>query len=857
MKPSNDQFETNIAHLVKLTRGSDRPSDEFIRALTQSALVEFQNEGKGRTRAGKSVPMKLRKILSVAGIAALLIVSLVVFYQMDRDDQPSRLSISTHDVPQALSIKLPASTHEAPLAWVSLPIVLPRPMFVGTPTNMEGLTRLERRRGGPRAPFLAPQGATNVALGKPMSGSGGSPIMGELAWITDGDKEAADGSLVELDPFLQYITIDLQQDHEIYAVLFWHYHKQARVYLDVIVQVARDPDFTKGVVTLFNNDDDNTARLGAGTDLHYVETSEGKLIDAQGVCARYVRLYSNGNNSNDQNHYLEVEVFGIARDSAKQAAKPTNRSLAPLPLKLPKPMFVGTPTNMEGLRLSRSRPRDVAHSSARPTQRQQHPPMAHGGVVAPNGAAVDAMFFRHYGANAFIDTEDDRFSTFGIDVDTGSYTLCRQYIRQGNLPPAEAVRVEEFVNAFDYHYPDPQGGNFALYADAVPWRLGEGRRNSYLLRIGLQSRRLTAEQRKPAVLTFVIDVSGSMSRDNRLGLVKRSLHYLVGQLRPNDRVGIAVYGSSGRTVLDHVSLNHGEQVTHAIESLSPGGSTNAEEGLRVGYIMAQRAYEEGCINRVILCSDGVANVGRTGPDQILEVIRDRAEGGIALSTLGFGMGNYNDVLMEQLADKGDGHYAYIDSFDRAREEFGTKLIQNLQVVARDVKVQVDFNARVVRSYRLIGYENRAVPDEKFRDNTQDGGEIGPGHAVTALYEVKLNPGQQGKIAILNVRYKHPETFRVTELAAQVSTDQVQAKFTDLSEDVQLAALVTEFAEILRQSPWAEGATLAGVLGKVKRLQTRYSGHAQIAELSELISRCTALTAARDIRRPRPLALTVR
>lgn len=193
---------------------------------------------------------------------------------------------------------------------VAIPLVLPKPMFVGTPTNIEGVTHLEKPRGKARDPFLAPAGITNVALNKPVTSSVEEPILGELAWVTDGDKEASDGSLIELDPFTQHVTIDLEGDFEIFAIVVWHYHKQSRVYFDVVVQVANDPDFIEGVQTVFNNDIDNSSGLGVGEDMHYVETNEGKLIDAKGVKGRYVRCYSMGSNASDVNHYLEVEVFG-------------------------------------------------------------------------------------------------------------------------------------------------------------------------------------------------------------------------------------------------------------------------------------------------------------------------------------------------------------------------------------------------------------------------------------------------------------------------------------------------------------------------------------------------------------------
>ncbi|MHC4657169.1 MAG: vWA domain-containing protein, partial [Planctomycetota bacterium] len=316
-------------------------------------------------------------------------------------------------------------------------------------------------------------------------------------------------------------------------------------------------------------------------------------------------------------------------------------------------------------------------------------------------------------------------------------------IHLGHLPPEKAVRVEEFVNYFNYRYSAPQEDTFAVYAEAAPWKFGTGRKNSYLLRLGLKGKQVSEENRKPAILTFVIDVSGSMNRENRLGLVKRSLRILVERLREEDQIGIAVYGSRGKKVMDHRGLYEKAEILAAIESLQAEGSTYAEEGIRIGYEMAENAYKRGYINRVILCSDGVANVGKTGADGILEVIRKKAEKGITLSAVGFGMGNYNDVLMERLGDKGDGHYVYVDTIAEARRVFEENLTGTLQVIARDVKVQVDFNPEVVRSYRLIGYENRDVPDEKFRDDKYDGGEIGAGHSVTALYELKLWPDREG------------------------------------------------------------------------------------------------------------------
>ncbi|MHC4287972.1 MAG: vWA domain-containing protein, partial [Planctomycetota bacterium] len=436
--------------------------------------------------------------------------------------------------------------------------------------------------------------------------------------------------------------------------------------------------------------------------------------------------------------------------------------------------------------------------------------MAHGGTRPPNGEDVDAMFFENYGVNPFIDTEDDHLSTFAIDVDTGSYTVCRRYLQQGNLPPKEAVRVEEFVNYFKYDYEAPQEETFAVYTEAMPWSFGAERKNTHLMRIGLKAMEVADESRKPAVLTFVIDVSGSMNRENRLDLVKRSLEMLIDKLRPQDKIGIAVYGSRGRKVLDHTGLEDKAAILAAIRSLHSTGSTYAEEGIRIGYEMAEEAYIPSFINRVILCSDGVANVGNTGADKILEIIKDKADKGITLSSLGFGMGNYNDVLLERLGDKGNGYYAYIDTIDQARRLF-SNLTGALQVVARDVKIQVDFNPDVVRSYRLIGYENRDVADKDFRNDTVDGGEIGAGHSTTALYELKLWPEKVGKVATTQIRYKNPETYEVTEIAADFGSDDIHANREVISPSFALTTVATEFAEILRESYWAKGASLEDTL----------------------------------------------
>ena len=461
----------------------------------------------------------------------------------------------------------------------------------------------------------------------------------------------------------------------------------------------------------------------------------------------------------------------------------------------------------------------------------------------PNDEAYHDMYFKGAGTNPFIDTEDDHLSTFGMDVDTGSYSIARRYVTESYLPPAEAIRVEEFINAFDYHYDPPAEDAFAIHIDGAPSKFGEGKRLQ-LLRIGLRGRVIPSEHRKDANLTFVIDVSGSMEKENRLELVKKALTLLVDQLRPTDKVGIVVYGSRGRLVLPHTDLTQRSEILAAINSLKPSGSTNAEEGLRIGYDLAWRNASVNHINRVILCSDGVANVGKTGPDEILKEIRAYVKKEITLSTVGFGMGNYNDVLMEQLANTGDGNYAYVDTLSEAKRIFVENLTGTLQLIAKDAKIQVDFNPEVASRFRLLGYENRRLNHEEFRDNTVDAGEVGSGHQVTALYEVKLHPDATGKMATVSIRYADADNHQVHEVSKDISVSQLHESFDAAPATFRLAAAVAEFAEILRESYWAKDGSLDTVHQVVKDAFPEIDSP-QVIELMYLVNKSISYKADRS------------
>ncbi|MCP4429110.1 MAG: DUF3520 domain-containing protein [Chloroflexi bacterium] len=435
-------------------------------------------------------------------------------------------------------------------------------------------------------------------------------------------------------------------------------------------------------------------------------------------------------------------------------------------------------------------------------------------MVPPNGEPVADMFFEDYGVNPIIDTADDNLSTFAIDVDTGSYTIMRRYVNDGNLPPDESVRVEEYVNYFEQDYALPENGAFAIHLEGAPTPYGEN--DSYqLVRVGIQGYDVDPAQRPDATLIFVIDVSGSMDMENRLGLVKESLRMLLDNLRPTDRVGLVVYGSRARTILEPTSVDSRRAIMRAIDRLQSEGSTNAAEGIMFAYDLAAEYQRPGEITRLILCSDGVANVGKTAADAILQY----AEEGISLSTFGFGMGNYNDVLMEQLADQGDGNYAYIDTLDEAERVFVDKLTATIFTIAKDAKIQVEFNASVVERYRLLGYENRDVADEDFRNDAVDAGEIGAGHSVTALYEVKFaenaNPAEVAMI--VRVRFADPDTDEVTEIEQGIAQNEFAASFAEASPRFQMSADVDEYAEILRDSYWAKENTLEPVAGDARRI----------------------------------------
>lgn len=441
-----------------------------------------------------------------------------------------------------------------------------------------------------------------------------------------------------------------------------------------------------------------------------------------------------------------------------------------------------------------------------------------GGNYQPPGDDNSGDQFEDYGENPWIETADDDQATFAVDVDTGSYTVARRYLEAGTLPPPASVRVEEWVNYFDYAYGPPPAGSpdaVAIHVEGAP----SDDEGVWLLRVALKARELPAEERGPANLVFLVDSSGSMGDEDKLPLVQRSLVMMLDGLRPDDTVGLVTYAGVSQVALEPTAVAERERIVDAIESLAASGTTNGEDGLRDAYAMAEDAFRPGGINRVILCTDGDFNVGVAG-DELVALIEDFRDRGVTLSTLGFGQGNYNDRELEALADHGNGNYAYIDSLEEARRVLVEKLLSTLTVVARDAKVQVTFDAAVLR-YRLVGYENRAVADDEYKDDTVDGGELGSGHEVTALFEVQLadefEPAAQ--LIRVGVRYQPAEGGESTEVASPFTAGELRDALVAGSDDFRFAVAVAELARVLKQRggdqvPDFDGieALAAGALG---------------------------------------------
>ena len=438
--------------------------------------------------------------------------------------------------------------------------------------------------------------------------------------------------------------------------------------------------------------------------------------------------------------------------------------------------------------------------------------------------------------NEFKLVAEHQLSTFSVDVDAASYANVRRFIRAGQLPPRDAVRIEELINYFNYRYPEPKGEHpFSITTEVAgcPWN-SEHR----LVHIGLQGERVSTEDMPPANLVFLLDVSGSMNSPNKLPLVKRSIGMLVDNLREEDRVAMVVYAGSAGMVLDSTPGNEKAQIRAALERLRAGGSTAGAAGIKLAYQIARENFRAGGNNRVILATDGDFNIGVSSDSHLQQLIEKERESGVFLTVLGFGMGNLKDNKMEILADKGNGNYAYIDDVFEARKVLVNEMGGTLLTIAKDVKIQVEFNPAKVGAYRLLGYENRMLNREDFDDDKKDAGEIGAGHSVTALYEivptrdveaaddglkytrVVLDPeaAESRELLTVKFRYKAPDGEKST-LLEQVLLDE-NRDFDEVSDDFRFAAAVAEFGMLLRRSKFSEDASWEHVIETARRARGR-------------------------------------
>lgn len=442
--------------------------------------------------------------------------------------------------------------------------------------------------------------------------------------------------------------------------------------------------------------------------------------------------------------------------------------------------------------------------------------------------------------NGFKDVLHAPLSTFSIDVDKASYSNVRRFLNMGQLPPKDAVRIEEMINYFNYDYPEPKGKHpFSVYTEisSCPWN-----ENHQLLHVGLKGKSIDKSELPPSNLVLLIDVSGSMSAANKLPLLKQAFRMLVNELRPEDRVAMVVYAGAAGLVLESTPGSNKSQIIAALDQLQSGGSTAGGAGLKLAYKVAQENFIEEGNNRIILATDGDFNVGASSNAEMERLIEEKREYGIFMTVLGFGMGNYKDDKMEIIADKGNGNYAYIDNIQEARKVFITEFGGTLFTIAKDVKFQIEFNPARIKGYRLVGYENRLLNDEDFNDDKKDAGEMGAGHTVTALYELipagsseslksidplkyqsdrkgskvaeKVKPNLNAELMTVKLRYKQPDGHTSTKVEIAVKGKVLELDET--SDNFRFSAAIAEFGLILRDSQYKEDASIEQVVALAKQ-----------------------------------------
>ena len=495
------------------------------------------------------------------------------------------------------------------------------------------------------------------------------------------------------------------------------------------------------------------------------------------------------------------------------------------------------------------------------------------GVVSPASTqnyirhAVEPLYrenYQHAESQNIFRVASDPVSTFSIDVDTGAYSNMRRWLNQGQLPPEDAVRVEEFINYFSYDYPLPQSKQVPFQVSTeiapTPWNT-----NTRLLRIGIQGYKVPKTQLPASNLVFLIDVSGSMSSADKLPLLQQALTMLVGQLETRDSISMVVYAGASGVVLPPTHGNRKADILAALQQLQAGGSTNGAAGIQLAYQMAQQNFIQNGVNRVILATDGDFNVGLASTEELIDLIQRKRKAGIALTTLGFGSGNYNDHLLEQLADEGNGNYAYIDRLSEAQKVLTEELSATLLTIAKDVKIQIEFNPDQVSEYRLIGYENRMLNEEDFANDKVDAGEIGAGHRVTALYEISLtgSNGQRlpprryqsdtsssepstdsfsNELAHLRIRYKLPNESVSKLIQSPVMDSGINARGGD---SFNFAAAVAAFGQKLRGGKYLESYSYDDI-AQLARTSRGNDPHGYRSEFMQLVNLANTLDQTNNV-----------
>ena len=424
--------------------------------------------------------------------------------------------------------------------------------------------------------------------------------------------------------------------------------------------------------------------------------------------------------------------------------------------------------------------------------------------------------FTDYGENQFVVASEMPTSTFSVDTDGASYTIMRRYFNSGQKPPVASVRIEEYLNYFTFDYPEPGAGhNVSLQTEmaSCPWTEG-----NYLLRIGLKGKNVPESQLPPTNYVFLIDVSGSMDSSDKLGILKEGFKSLVDVLGEQDRIAIVTYAGSSRVVLESTSCDEKGKIKNAIEKLSAGGSTAGAQGILTAYEIAKKNFIPGGNNRIIIGSDGDFNVGPVSNEELVELIEGQRDYGIYLTVLGVGSGNLNDSMMEQLANKGNGTYEYIDNLSQLQKVFVNER-SKFHAVAKDCKIQVNFNPEAVEKYRLIGYENRVMNNEDFEDDKKDAGEIGVGQTVTAIYEIVPAETFSGKAANIDIKYKMP-SGEESVMTLSGTADAAATNIMSASDNMRFAAGVTAFGLQMKESKFKGKANKAMVL----ELCTEATGH---------------------------------